>query len=121
VKLHKVLAVNDDKDFCECCGKSNLKKVVWIENTETGEIRHFGVICVLKPAKGFGVEREVKSAERSWASKLQAIYSMAWKAYKAAGGSVETSEDGRSIYAANRALYDKILKETKSKHEWFLK
>jgi predicted metal-binding protein len=43
---HKILGVNDDRNFCECCGKVGLKRVVWIKNTETGEIVHYGTICV---------------------------------------------------------------------------
>ncbi len=27
----KVLGINDDRDFCEICGKVELKKVVWLE------------------------------------------------------------------------------------------
>ena len=52
--MYKVIGVNEDKDFCSCCGKQNLKSVVWIENTETSEINHYGSICAawkLTPAK----------------------------------------------------------------------
>lgn len=64
-KRFKVLAVNDEADCCECCGKSGLKRVVWIEDTETGTIRHFGVICALAPAKGFEITKaEIAKATR---------------------------------------------------------
>lgn len=58
----KVLGVNDDRDFCECCGKTNLKRVVWIEDTETGNVQHFGVVCAASPRKAFGLGREIKQA-----------------------------------------------------------
>lgn len=41
----KVLGVNDDRDFCECCGKQNLKRVVWLEDLRTGAIEHRGTTC----------------------------------------------------------------------------
>jgi hypothetical protein len=58
----QVLAVNDKASFCECCGKSNLQRVVWILDTETGEEKHFGTVCALRPAKGFDCSEEIKSA-----------------------------------------------------------
>lgn len=62
----QILGVNDDRDFCDCCGKQGLKRVVWIQDNELGEIKHFGTSCATQPAKGFGpaVEREIKSAVR---------------------------------------------------------
>jgi len=57
-----VKGINDDKSHCECCGKSGLQRVVWIEDTETGEIKHFGTSCAMKPAKGFDCSAEIKSA-----------------------------------------------------------
>ncbi len=39
------LGINSDKDFCTCCGKKDLSRVVWLENNETGEITHYGTIC----------------------------------------------------------------------------
>ena len=50
------LGVNDDRDFCECCGKQELKRVVWIEDLETGEVKHYGTTCATNPAKAFGVK-----------------------------------------------------------------
>ena len=58
----EVLAVNDDRDFCECCGRQGLKRVVWVRDTETDVVKHFGTTCVLAPSKAFGVEADVKVA-----------------------------------------------------------
>lgn len=62
----KVKGVNDEKDTCECCGKEGLKRVVWIEDTETLEVRHFGTTCAANPAKAYGLKREIASAVREW-------------------------------------------------------
>lgn len=52
---HRIIGVNSDKDECSCCGKQNLSKVVWIENTESGLISHYGTTCaayILSPKSG---------------------------------------------------------------------
>lgn len=43
--MKRILGINDDKDDCCCCGKTGLKKVVWIEDTETLTIEHYGTTC----------------------------------------------------------------------------
>ena len=86
MERYKVLAVTDDRDFCECCGRKGLKKVVWIEDTETHEIKHFGTTCAVAPVKGFGVEKEIKRAVALFKSKQQSFWSWAHKIYRKSGG-----------------------------------
>lgn len=64
-RKYRVLGVNDDSDTCECCGKTGLKRVVWIESLETGLVQHFGVVCAANPAKAFGLKREIDKAVRA--------------------------------------------------------
>lgn len=66
--MFKVKAVNSDMDFCECCGKTDLKKVVWVEDMETGETKHFGTVCAQSPEKGMD-KREVKKAVTEFEAK----------------------------------------------------
>ena len=73
-----VLAVNDTADFCECCGKKGLKRVVWVLDSETGEHKHFGTTCVLAPAKGFGIKKEVEASIREFTNKQAAERKAAW-------------------------------------------
>ncbi len=68
----RVKGVNDDRDTCDCCGKTGLKKVVWIEDTETLEIRAFGTTCALSPVKAFGLGKEIKKAVRDFESEIKA-------------------------------------------------
>ena len=42
--MAKLLGVDTDSDFCEHCGKTHLKKVVWIE-LDDGTIQHVGCDC----------------------------------------------------------------------------
>lgn len=85
-RKYKFLGCNDDKDFCSCCGKGALKRVVWLENNETGEVDHFGTHCaalLLSPNSTPGkrlnlIEREAleilrkmvdSAAEKFWGVK----------------------------------------------------
>lgn len=63
-----VKGVNDEQNFCSCCGKTGLKRVVWIEDTETGVVSHFGTTCADSPAKAFGVTAEIRAAVRKFQS-----------------------------------------------------
>lgn len=65
---YQFLGVNDDRNFCECCGKQDLKRVVWIEDTEEGTIKHFGTTCATNPGKAFGhkMNASIRSASASY-------------------------------------------------------
>ena len=92
---YNVVGVNDDKDFCECCGRQGLKRVVWIEDTETQEVKHFGTTCATAPVKGFGVDKEVKQAIRKFQDQEQTVYRYAYSLYRKAGGTLEgTAQTG---------------------------
>ena len=92
---YKVVGVNDDKDFCECCGKQGLKRVVWIEDTETQEVKHFGTTCAAAPVKGFGVDKEIKHAIRTFQDQQQAVWRYAHSLYlKARGTYTGNGQDG---------------------------
>jgi len=117
---YRVIGVNDDEDFCMCCGKTGLTSVVWIQFDETGEIRHFGTTCALKPQKGFCVDKEIKRAVVTWKHKVDSARRMAWKQYRAQGGTVtalyEDGKYGRQVcgwkaddISLYQSLVDKIL------------
>ena len=74
----QVLAVNDSADFCECCGRKGLKRVVWVLDNETGEHKHFGTTCVLAPSKAFGLDKEVGAAIRQFAHEQAAARKAEW-------------------------------------------
>ena len=69
-----VRGVSDDADFCMCCGRTGLKRVVWIEDTETQEVRHFGTTCAAAPVKGFPKD-EIKKA----IANFETLEAMTWK------------------------------------------
>lgn len=100
----QVIGVNDDKDFCECCGRSGLKRVVWIQDEESGEIKHFGTTCATSPKHGFGVDTEVKVAVKRADDKIRTLNILASYAYRRKGGSYIKNADGVSWTPADRDL-----------------
>jgi len=43
----QVLGVNDDKHTCQCCGKSGLKRVVWLSIDGANPV-HYGTTCAAR-------------------------------------------------------------------------
>lgn len=72
-KLYKLVAINDDIDFCIACGKEELKRVMWLENLETGIIEHYGTTC---GARMLGWTK--KETSRKINTKIQEMKKM-WK------------------------------------------
>jgi len=44
---YKTLAIVDDVNTCDCCGKSNLKSTVAMERDD-GEVLYFGSVCAAR-------------------------------------------------------------------------
>lgn len=73
---YKFIASNDDKDFCSCCGKQGLKRVVWLEHTETTEISHYGTHCaalLMMPAKAKTAGDKSRIVEQAAMKALEQI------------------------------------------------
>ena len=106
-KRYEVLSVNDDRDFCECCGKTGLKRVVYIRDSETGEVKHFGATCAASPVKGFGLDNEIKTAIKRSNDRAKALNYYARHEYRRAGGAYVLN--GSDSWApADPALYSQV-------------
>jgi hypothetical protein len=102
----QIQGVSDERDFCECCGKKNLKRVVFVLDTESGDIKHFGTTCVLSPAKGFDLKDELKRAIGAFEGEQAVRAAKTRIEYKRAGGAyVGTAATGWTV--ADRALWDR--------------
>jgi hypothetical protein len=126
----KILGVNDDQNFCQCCGKSDLKAVVWIQNLETGEVQHFGSVCATKPAKAFGITKtdiakKIKEQEKAEAEKAKKEARVAFEAAQAKANELRVKTDNAYLAqggsfnpysgeARNRTLWQKINDELKA-------
>lgn len=94
---YQVLSINDDQDFCQCCGKTGLKRVVFIRDTETDEVKHFGTTCAMAPVKGFGIDKEIKAAIRRAADYEKCLNSLAGYEYRKNGGTYIDAIDARGL------------------------
>lgn len=103
---YHVVGVNDERDFCMCCGRKGLKRVVWVRDIETDEVKHFGTTCALAPSKSFGIDREVREAIRNFETSLKVRWAMAHKAYRAAGGTYAPADEKGVFKVLNRPLLD---------------
>ena len=116
----QVVAVNDERDFCECCGKKGLRRVVWVRDTETDEVKHFGTTCVLAPSKAFGVEKQVKAALDSFKAQEQAIFRAAYVEYKKRGGNYVAHPTKPGTWTpANAQLYACALADVRTQASHF--
>ena len=105
---YKVLGVNDERDTCECCGKTGLKRVVWIENTETNDIKCFGTTCAQSPAKGFGCDAAIQRAVREHIADGQFALKLAYRNYRQLGGKLNTESNGNRTYV-DQPMFDQCL------------
>lgn len=55
--MFRVLGTDDSVNSCECCGKSNLKYTVIVENN--GEVLHYGSVCATRHT-GY-TDKEIKN------------------------------------------------------------
>lgn len=107
------LGVNDERDFCECCGKVGLKRVVWIEDTETCEIRHYGTTCATNPAKAFGHKTvsEIRSASANYERRMRESLNQAWWDLRDTGFELyfinarEMNDEGKRMHELIGKLY----------------
>jgi predicted metal-binding protein len=80
LKTIKVLNYNTDFNFCECCGKKDLKGTYTILNLQTDDIFHFGSTCALKADKYDTLEafkaakKEINSMAYSINQSKQFVY-----------------------------------------------
>ncbi|MDH0683076.1 hypothetical protein [Achromobacter animicus] len=107
-----VLAVTDDREFCQCCGRQGLKRVVWIEDGESGAVRHFGTTCATAPANGFGVAPAVKAAIARFEDAQCLFWTRVNFEYRRRGGRLVPDPSRRGVFvAADPAIKDAVLAE----------
>jgi predicted metal-binding protein len=118
-KRYQVVGVNDENDYCECFGKKNLKRVVWINDTESGEVKHFGTTCATRPAKGFDVEKEVKAAIEKFDRRVQMVNHLTHYEYKRQGGKMIVHPTKEHTWThEDKALYDSIRAEINTRNDF---
>lgn len=69
------LAIVDDVNTCDCCGKSNLKSTVAMERDD-GEVLHFGSVCATRHSGRAGkvIRSEAQAAYNAKVEVAKAEY-----------------------------------------------
>jgi hypothetical protein len=72
----RVMGVNDDVDYCGHCGKTGLKRVVWLapvdaDGTVCGEAAPYGTTCAWWALNGEKLTRSNARIEREISARLQ--------------------------------------------------
>lgn len=49
---YRILGTSDDEHSCCLCGRTDLKRVVWLENTEDGSRAFYGTDCAARLLAG---------------------------------------------------------------------
>ena len=84
---YRILGITDSVTSCDCCGKTGLVKTVVIEDSETGNMGHYGTTCAMNPAKCFGFSKsEMAKAINRFKAEQQAIWLAARRLYISLGG-----------------------------------
>lgn len=104
-----VVGINQDADFCECCGKSGINSVVWIRDNQTGLVKHFGQVCAAKPAKGFDCQAEIKKSVSAFKAAQTDAQALAFRMYRQRGGTYAEVPGG--IKPTDPALVDQCKAE----------
>lgn len=60
--MARLLGTTNDKDTCDCCGRTDLKLTYAIEFDGAGDVRYYGSECAAKALKG--TQKDVKAAAK---------------------------------------------------------
>lgn len=90
---YKTLAIVDDVDTCDCCGKSGLKLTIAMERDD-GEVLYFGSVCATRHAG-----RDSKTINREAADALTGKKAAARKEFES---SAEYLAEQTRLAKANR-------------------
>lgn len=97
IKRFTYLGTSDEVDACDCCGKSDLKRTVAIQDNDSGETLYFGTTCAARALKqtvkevkaGTAVADRAKAeAEQARRRAASAAYEKEWHAYLADTGAL---------------------------------
>lgn len=117
---YRVLGTDDSVSTCDCCGRSDLKSTVALED-ETGDVMHFGVVCAARATKRptNDIRNDARTADKARRDAEQSARDVA---HRMADARWQTFLDGRAPglerinqiaklggMAAARAAYQEML------------
>lgn len=85
---YAIHGTTDDITVCECCGKKNLRHTVCLEETATGEVKHFGSHCAARALGKSRSKADMILQAAKWRQKVLPVIDMV-RALIASGASVD--------------------------------
>jgi hypothetical protein len=100
--------INDDQDTCSCCGKTGLKRVMWLmeldaEGNESGEVFPMGTTCGAKKLGMSSKSVSIQGDTESYARYAQTLLAK-----------------GLSAQQASRALSQRFGRGADTRHNEFV-
>ena len=97
--MKQVIAINDDTDTCSCCGRTNLKRVVWIRDNVESDPTAYGTGCA---ATAMGFARKA-GATMDWKYQVVRTAAAAAEAIKFESYLLTLDPTARDTMRAKRA------------------
>lgn len=125
-RKYKVKGINDEHDTCECCGKTGLKRVVWLapldeDGQEICDPAPYGNVCaayllgITKERGGKSNARLTRALEAKLEETVNAYISNLranWKQFKTTNGTMLvpadmdcTGKSGQEVYAERNTRF----------------
>lgn len=116
LKKIQVLGISRDFNTCECCGKTELSKVVRILELESGVVLNFGTTCAAKANKYDTLEafnaakKEISKAVRNYEDTVKSAHIIAYSALKRVFG-VTRQQTGEWTVNATAEVIDRCFQQ----------
>lgn len=110
LKKIQVLGISRDFNTCECCGKTELTKVVRILDLESEVVMNFGTTCAAKADKYDTLEAlkaakaEINKAVRAYDDKVKSANIITYSALKRAFGVTRQSTGEWTVNATEDVI-----------------
>jgi hypothetical protein len=82
---YTVQGITDERESCDCCGRTGLKRVVVLLDAETDDFVYFGTTCAARAKKVSvkAVKADIKTAESKARAAREAVRRAAYEARQA--------------------------------------
>lgn len=115
----KRLGITEEVTGCDCCGRGNLKLTVCLEDTETGELVHYGRYCAAR-AEGWGLKASdgTRLQKEIVAQAKQAFEDLNWAAARSPSGKAVDKEKSDFWADPEKGGQWRISNQDKIKEVW---
>lgn len=116
---YQVMGINDDESYCSCCGKTGLKRVVWLATLDgdgnvDGQAVPFGTTCAayllrITPEKGIhasaAIERKIEAKLLETINTRISMLRKDWKQFDSGKGIMLVPADMDCTHLTGEQVY----------------